>query len=66
MVKPIKQRIEEVIDSYNSGETFFTRDFKGRAYDIMGRYTPCNNSIGLRLKASPKVVRIGKQTWRRI
>ena len=27
MVTQINQIFEEVIDSYNSGETFFTRDF---------------------------------------
>tara|TARA_S200002703_G_C3761082_1_gene234252 strand:- start:475 stop:672 length:198 start_codon:yes stop_codon:yes gene_type:complete len=65
-MKTNKQRIEEIIESYKPGETFFTRDFKSKAYDIMGKYTPCANSIGLRLRASPKTIRIADQTWRRV
>jgi hypothetical protein len=65
-IKTIKERIEEVIKTYDVGDEFFTHDFKGRAYDMMGKYTPHTNSISLRLKMSPYTTRIGKQTWRRI
>ena len=65
-MKTIKDRIEDVIATYEIGDVFFTHDFKGRAYDMMGKYTPHTNAIALRLKMSPYTIRIGKQTWRRI
>ena len=61
MVKPIKQRIEEVIDSYNSGETFFTRDFKEEHTIAWVNIHPVTTPLGS-FESYPKVVRIGKQT----
>ena len=65
-MKTIKDRIEDLIKTYDVGEEFFTHDFKGKAFDVMGKYTPHTNAIALRLKMSPHTTRIGKQTWRRI
>jgi len=65
-IKTIKDRIEELIKTYEVGDVFFTHDFKGKAFDEMGKYTPNINAISLRLKMSPNTTKIGKQTWRRI
>jgi len=65
-MKTIKEKIEELIKTYDIGDEFFTHDFKGKAFDEMGKYTPHTNAIALRLKMSPYTIRIGKQTWRRI
>jgi hypothetical protein len=65
-MKTIKEKIEELIKTYDIGDEFFTHDFKGKAFDEMGKYTPNINAISLRLKMSPNTTKIGKQTWRRI
>ncbi len=65
-MKTIKDRIEELIKTYDIGDEFFTHEFKGNAFDVMGKYTPHTNAIALRLKMSPYTRKVGKQRWRRI
>jgi len=65
-MKTIKEKIEELIKTYEVGDVFFTHEFKDKAYVEMGKYTPHTNSISLRLKMSPHTRKIAKQTWRRI